>query len=240
MIWMRLTVDADVDSLADWRRYAVGGDAEVHAHIQSTDPGEIQQWSLHLHGCSKNKWQVDPFSAVSRTVDPKSVELVDWNYRRTSYARRFCGRPRGATWRPAPATRRRGTEGSRRCPLGRWRQSCCGCRRCWGPRRRWDSPTGFWPAPCWFDTGNGRDQLLGCRWGEGATCAGSRVTLEPVGCAWSRGCALSVWPTARNGSTPPFIHILRQCYQRKERGDKSSFAGKPLVINYRSVNCQVL
>lgn len=38
-----LTVHADFDPFADRRWYRVGGDAEIGAHIQATDPMQFQR-----------------------------------------------------------------------------------------------------------------------------------------------------------------------------------------------------
>jgi hypothetical protein len=45
---VRLTVDADIDPLADRRGYTVGGDAEVDSHIQSADFLQFQARAFHF------------------------------------------------------------------------------------------------------------------------------------------------------------------------------------------------
>ena len=44
----RLTINAQVDPFADDGRYSVGGDAQVHAHIQAAHLVQIQRRSFNL------------------------------------------------------------------------------------------------------------------------------------------------------------------------------------------------
>jgi hypothetical protein len=45
-----LTLHSEMDPLADRGRYPIGGDAQVSAHVQSTDPADVENLAINHIG----------------------------------------------------------------------------------------------------------------------------------------------------------------------------------------------
>lgn len=64
-----LTVHNEHDALADCWRYAIGGDAQIGAHIQPIHLGNGQEWAIICDGCkdreaNRNKTRLIELSSI--------------------------------------------------------------------------------------------------------------------------------------------------------------------------------
>jgi hypothetical protein len=74
---MVLTVDADFDSLADSGRDAVGGDAQVGAHIEATNAGQLEYLTLPFGHCEESS---DNEKHEGVVTNCKTELFADGNY----------------------------------------------------------------------------------------------------------------------------------------------------------------